>query len=161
MDLAILESSDAGVRAGYQCPCGCTPSVSYGRGGQVVAEGCCCGNQFVVGPHASSSLPPADGFRLESTPFEAPWGEGLEAAWLVGPSVHPPAAEHDHDHARDTESDAIDPVCGMTVEPESARGRGLHSSYQARDFFFCGKGCKLEFDDDPGRYLDPTYVPSR
>ena len=57
-----------------------------------------------------------------------------------------------------TPSVAIDPVCGMTVEPEAARAKGLHSSYQGRDFFFCGKGCKLEFDDDPGRYLDPGYA---
>lgn len=164
MDLAILESSDAGVRAGYSCPCGCTPSVAYERGSHVVAEGCCCGNEFAVGPKASSSVTPKDGFRLESTAFAAPWGEGLEAAWLIGPSVHGPSPEHGHEHATgagsDTQSTAIDPVCGMTVEPGTARGRGLHSSYQNRDFFFCGKGCKLEFDDDPERYLDPAYVPT-
>ena len=54
----------------------------------------------------------------------------------------------------------VDPVCGMVVEPEGARAKGLHSSYQEHDYFFCGKGCKLEFDEDPGRYLDPAYVPS-
>jgi YHS domain-containing protein len=48
----------------------------------------------------------------------------------------------------------------MTVDTESARGRGLHSTYQGRDFFFCGKGCKLEFGEDPERYLDPSYAPS-
>jgi Cu+-exporting ATPase len=71
--------------------------------------------------------------------------------------------DHDHDHdagsgSRDTR--AVDPVCGMTVEPESARAKGLHSSYQGTDYFFCGKGCKLEFDEDPKRYLDPAYTPS-
>jgi len=165
MELTILESSPTGLRAGYACPCGCTPSVAYDRGSDVVAEGCCCGNHFVVGPQASSSLTPVDGFRLESTAFAAPWGEGIEAAWLVGPSVHGPAAEHDHpgrehDHHDEAQPGVIDPVCGMTVEPEAARAKGLHSSYQGRDFFFCGKGCKLEFDDDPGRYLDPAYAPS-
>ena len=55
---------------------------------------------------------------------------------------------------------SIDPVCGMTVDPESARTTGLHSSYQGHDYFFCGKGCKLEFDDDPEHYLDPSYIPS-
>ena len=166
MELTILESSDAGIRAGYNCPCGCTPSLAYGRGSPGVAEGCCCGNHFVVGPQASASLMPVEGFRLESTPFQAPWGEGLEAVWLVGPSVHGPASEHEHhhegghDHDGDSPSKAIDPVCGMTVEPDAARARGLHSSYHGREFFFCGKGCKLEFDDDPERYLDPSYVPS-
>jgi Uncharacterized conserved protein len=55
---------------------------------------------------------------------------------------------------------AADPVCGMTVDPDTARGKGLHSSHQDRDFFFCGKGCELEFDDDPERFLDPSYAPS-
>ena len=165
MELTILESSPTALRAGYGCPCGCTPSVAYERGSDVVSEGCCCGNQFVVGPRASADLTPVDGYRLESAPIAAPWGERIEAAWLVGPSVHGPSPEHDHaggehGHHDDAVATVVDPVCGMTVEPETARSRGLQSSYEGRDFFFCGKGCKLEFDDDPARYLDPGYVPS-
>lgn len=165
MELTILEASPSGLRAGYTCPCGCTPSVAYERGSKVVAEGCCCGNQFAVGPSARSSLRPADGFRLESTAFGAPWGDRIEAAWLVGPSVHGPASEDHHanggNHQHDEgQTSAIDRVCGMTVESETARAKGLHSSYEGRDYFFCGRGCKLEFDDEPGRYLDPAYVPS-
>lgn len=171
MELTILTDSPSTVRAGYSCPCGCTPSVAFERGATVVRDDCCCGNHFAVGPKASSSLTPRSSFRLEAQGFETPWGEALEAAWLVGPSVHGPASEHDHhddEHAHDAEQESsarqqatiLDPVCGMTVEPESARARGLHSSYQGRDFFFCGKGCKLDFDEDPDRYLDPGYVPS-
>lgn len=48
----------------------------------------------------------------------------------------------------------------MTVVPEVARPQGLYSTYKGTDYFFCGKGCKLEFDEDPERYLDPSYVPS-
>jgi YHS domain-containing protein len=48
----------------------------------------------------------------------------------------------------------------MTVEPEAARAKGLRSTYSATDYFFCGKGCKLEFDEDPKRYIDPSYMPS-
>ena len=167
MELTILESTQASLRAGYSCPCGCSPSLAYGRGADVAEEGCCCGNQFAVGPRASSSLTPTAGFRLEAQTFRASWGESLEAAWLVGPSVHGPADDqgHEHDHGEERHeatagSQATDPVCGMTIDAEAARAKGLHSSYQGRDTFFCGKGCKLEFDDDPERYLDPTYVPS-
>jgi YHS domain-containing protein len=165
MQLTVLEGNEASLRAGYSCPCGCTPSVQYDRGAQPVEEGCCCGNQFAVGPRASTSLTPTAGFRPELATFDAPWGESLEAAWLVGPSVHGPAAGHDHDHTHDAESGsgdagAVDPVCGMTVQPEAARAKGLHSSHEGSDYFFCGKGCKLEFDEDPKRYLDPTYTPS-
>ena len=48
----------------------------------------------------------------------------------------------------------------MTVDPAAAEARDLHVSYNGVDYYFCGKGCKLEFGDDPERYLDPSYVPS-
>jgi len=42
-----------------------------------------------------------------------------------------------------------DPVCGMTVSPDSA-----HSSHhQGRDVFFCSAGCKSKFDAEPDKYL--------
>jgi YHS domain-containing protein len=53
-----------------------------------------------------------------------------------------------------------DPVCGMTVDVEAARGIGLVTTREGVDYAFCGKGCQLEFRDDPVRYLDPEYVPS-
>jgi YHS domain-containing protein len=55
---------------------------------------------------------------------------------------------------------AKDPVCGMEVDIDTARQRGLVSRHADRDFYFCGRGCKLDFDEDPDRYLDPAYVPS-
>jgi YHS domain-containing protein len=163
MNLSVLEPTEAGLRAGYSCPCGCTPSVSYVRGADPVKEGCCCGNEFAVGPQATARLAPKSGFASESQAFLAPWGEALQAAWLVGPSVHGPA-EHGHGHegasSTHEHASAVDPVCGMTVEPEIARQKGLHSIREGTDYFFCGQGCKLEFDDDPERFLQPSYVPS-
>ena len=42
--------------------------------------------------------------------------------------------------------EAIDPVCGMTVQIAGAR----HSSeYDGRTWYFCGGGCKARFEDDP------------
>ncbi len=55
---------------------------------------------------------------------------------------------------------ATDPVCGMTVQVATATEKGLHSRHKDHQYVFCGKGCKLEFDDDPDKYLDPSYVPS-
>jgi YHS domain-containing protein len=114
-----------------------------------------------------ASLSLKSGYRQEVESFKAPWGERLEAAWLVGPSVHGPGEEHDHHHEHDgdhgstaSRSQAIDLVCGMTVDAEAARAEGLHAIYRDTDYFFCGKGCKLDFDEDPERYLDPDYVPS-
>jgi Cu+-exporting ATPase len=67
----------------------------------------------------------------------------------------PTGSHHDVEHA-----DAIDPVCGMTVDPPVARERGLTREYKGTEYAFCGKGCYLEFGDDPERYLDPSYIPS-
>jgi Cu+-exporting ATPase len=53
-----------------------------------------------------------------------------------------------------------DPVCGMTVDPDEARGKGLALTYEGVEYAFCGKGCLLEFRDDPEQFLDPSYQPS-
>jgi YHS domain-containing protein len=45
---------------------------------------------------------------------------------------------------------AIDPVCGMEVETEGAQ---LTFEYQGATYYFCSKGCLLDFKDDPERYL--------
>jgi Cu+-exporting ATPase len=55
---------------------------------------------------------------------------------------------------------ALDPVCGMTVDMAGATARDLVSEHAGATYYFCGKGCKLEFGDDPDHFLDPSYVPS-
>ena len=53
-----------------------------------------------------------------------------------------------------------DPVCGMTVDVAQARAKGLAATHDGREFVFCGKGCFLEFRDDPEAYLRPDHRPS-
>lgn len=53
-----------------------------------------------------------------------------------------------------------DPVCGMTVDPQAARSKGLTLIHEGTEYAFCGRGCMLEFRDDPVRYLDPGHSPS-
>lgn len=52
-----------------------------------------------------------------------------------------------------------DPVCGMIVDPAEARAKGLASTHEGREYVFCGKGCFLEFRDDPETFLDPAFKP--
>ena len=52
---------------------------------------------------------------------------------------------------------ATDPVCGMEVQTEGAQ---LTSEFEGTTYYFCSRGCKLDFDEDPPRYLDPSYQPS-
>ncbi|MGE0640179.1 MAG: heavy metal translocating P-type ATPase [Thermoanaerobaculia bacterium] len=42
-----------------------------------------------------------------------------------------------------------DPVCGMAVDPATAKHRSHHAG---ADVFFCSAGCKAKFDTDPERY---------
>ena len=51
---------------------------------------------------------------------------------------------------------AIDPVCGMAVDPESAAGR---SDFEGTTYHFCSVSCKRRFDAEPSRYLNPDGSP--
>jgi YHS domain-containing protein len=53
-----------------------------------------------------------------------------------------------------------DPVCGMGVDTDAARAKGLTTTHDGHEYVFCGKGCLLEFRDDPGLYLAAGYSPS-
>jgi xanthine dehydrogenase accessory factor len=47
-------------------------------------------------------------------------------------------------------TEAVDPVCGMTVDPRTSR---YHVHHEGRDFWFCAPGCKASFEADPDAYL--------
>jgi Cu+-exporting ATPase len=51
----------------------------------------------------------------------------------------------------------IDPVCGMEVDTTTSL---LSYEYDGKTYWFCGKGCLLEFKDDPETYIDEDYTPS-
>jgi len=53
-----------------------------------------------------------------------------------------------------------DPVCGMTPDPAQAIAKGLTTTYEDRQYVFCGKGCLLEFGEDPEKYLAADYTPT-
>ena len=48
-----------------------------------------------------------------------------------------------------------DPVCGMDVDTTAT-----DLEHEGTTYWFCGKGCFLEFRDDPERFLDPDHQPS-
>jgi Cu+-exporting ATPase len=62
-------------------------------------------------------------------------------------------------HGAGGDATAVDPVCGMTVDRDDAENRGLHLVHDGHDYWFCGKGCKLDFQEDPARYLAPDFQP--
>jgi len=44
-----------------------------------------------------------------------------------------------------------DPVCNMTVEPETA---AAETEYEGETYYFCAPGCKAAFERDPESYLE-------
>jgi len=69
------------------------------------------------------------------------------------------AHRHSLDHGRQRAEGAVtDPVCGMTVDPATAKHR---AELAGQDYFFCGAGCRQKFVADPGKYLDkPPAIPA-
>src|SRR5690606_24998602 len=61
-----------------------------------------------------------------------------------------------HEHgAREADGKAIDPVCGMTVDPATTPH---HATHDGTGYHFCGAGCRTKFLDDPQRYLHPEQA---
>ena len=50
-----------------------------------------------------------------------------------------------------------DPVCGMQVDPASARAK---AEYGGRTYFFCCTGCAKKFEAAPEQYLKPQPTPA-
>src|SRR5579883_1639989 len=59
--------------------------------------------------------------------------------------MHPPAAPDESATA------ARDPVCGMSVEPATAKHQTRHGG---ATYYFCCAGCRTKFEADPQRYLN-------
>ena len=55
--------------------------------------------------------------------------------------------EHQHAHT----GNSIDPVCGMTVDPKTAKHKADH---KGQVYYFCSAGCKTKFQANPAKYLD-------
>ena len=68
---------------------------------------------------------------------------------------HGTGCQHGSDPA--TAPHARDPVCGMTVDPATAKHRAAHGG---QTYYFCCAGCRARFEADPTKYLDPTPAPA-
>jgi xanthine dehydrogenase accessory factor len=64
-------------------------------------------------------------------------------------------AVHEHQVQATTllQMEAIDPVCGMTVEIASAL---FKTEYNGQTYYFCARGCQRSFEAEPEKYLVAT-----
>ncbi|HYN14407.1 MAG TPA: heavy metal translocating P-type ATPase [Terriglobales bacterium] len=51
-----------------------------------------------------------------------------------------------------------DPVCGMMVDPATARGGSVE--HAGKTYYFCNPRCAERFHADPAKYLSPDYKPA-
>jgi Cu+-exporting ATPase len=66
---------------------------------------------------------------------------------------------HDHHEIAPDATTVKDPVCGMDVDPHTARHRADHAGHT---YYFCSAGCRGRFAADPEKYLGqaaPEPVP--
>ena len=65
---------------------------------------------------------------------------------------------HRHGHSHGSGESVKDPVCGMTVDPATAKHRAAHAG---QTYFFCSAGCKNKFEADPTAYFgEKAEVPA-
>jgi P-type Cu+ transporter len=73
----------------------------------------------------------------------------------TGEKAHSCCGGHAHQqHAADQK--AIDPVCGMSVDPATSKHR---HEYNGESFHFCSDGCRTKFAADPAKYLEKKQPP--
>ena len=53
----------------------------------------------------------------------------------------------------DADAFAIDPICGMKVDPEKPAAT---AEFQGKLFYFCSRGCHAKFTADPGPFAGKT-----
>ena len=51
----------------------------------------------------------------------------------------------------DQQSPTKDPVCGMSVDPETTKQRSV---YQGTDYVFCSSTCRSSFEADPAAFAE-------
>ncbi len=58
---------------------------------------------------------------------------------------------HHHGHGHATPDSVKDPVCGMTVDPATAK---YSASHAGKRYFFCSDGCRGKFEAEPAAYAE-------
>jgi P-type Cu+ transporter len=81
-------------------------------------------------PHSHRTAEPTDHYRVK---------HGAHGPSLVQPQVGAVSA-------------AVDPVCGMAVDPLTGVQKLKHNGHT---YYFCADSCRTKFAKEPGRYLTP------
>ncbi len=69
----------------------------------------------------------------------------MQLAYGYGVYAHLPNWHTERSIMSTTEITAVDPVCGMTVNPNES----LHSEHNGKLYYFCSQGCQKRFEANP------------
>ena len=78
--------------------------------------------------------------------LQATCGAGPEYALIKTPMTS-------HQYAVRSDTEVVDPVCGMTISPADAVGQVNH---QGQTYYFCSESCLNQFRANPSRFLGAT-----
>jgi len=70
-----------------------------------------------------------------------------------------PQTGRPHGPPPDAEGRVLDPVCGMSVNPDAPKG-GTHL-HEGQAYFFCNPKCRERFATEPRKYLEPKAEQAR
>jgi len=57
-------------------------------------------------------------------------------------------------HKKPAQLQVVDPVCGMTIDPKTAKGGS--AEFKGETYYFCNPKCKTKFEANPESYLTKT-----
>jgi Cu+-exporting ATPase len=83
----------------------------------------------------------------------SPHDDGREASAVQEAHDHIDHGYHHHGASAGSAQTVTDPVCGMTVDPATAKYRTEHGG---KTTYFCSEGCLKKFVADPQRYFTPA-----
>ncbi len=72
-------------------------------------------------------------------------------------ATHAHGAHSNHASHASSGHGAKDPVCGMTVDPHTAKHRHTHEGHP---YYFCSARCRERFIAEPAKYLKPETKPA-
>ena len=88
-----------------------------------------------------------------------PWlgkadGPAMFLGMLTVMLLRPGHYSHGSCHTQSAASGSIDPVCGMSIDPRTAKRT---AEYAGKTYYFCAPGCRKSFLADPARFMAASY----
>ena len=92
---------------------------------------------------------------MESLIYFLLWAGLFLVMMRFGCGAHVMGHGRRHEAGAPSNGNAIDPVCGMTVAPATAKA----SVHGGRTYYFCSPLCREKFEAEPAKYLARSHAP--